>query len=95
VDQFDVDYLHLLLNTEINSIINAEIGIIREVHIISRDPKPKACLLILGEPSHTGVLRSDQRSESAGRRLHPFAIRLARCRQRACIVCSCSIHLLW
>uniref|UniRef100_A0A915DWS5 Uncharacterized protein n=1 Tax=Ditylenchus dipsaci TaxID=166011 RepID=A0A915DWS5_9BILA len=31
VDQFDIEYLHLLLNTEVNSILNSEIGIIKAV----------------------------------------------------------------
>lgn len=34
MDQFDIEYLHLLLNTEISSIHNAEIGIIRQVEFL-------------------------------------------------------------
>jgi hypothetical protein len=30
IDQFDVLYLHLLLNSEINCIMNTEIGVIRQ-----------------------------------------------------------------
>lgn len=31
IDQYDVVYLHLLLNSELNCIVNTEIGVIRQV----------------------------------------------------------------